>query len=572
MQHQQDFRGAMVNQKLWISCAAGLLGLCAMPTAWAAFGDTDTTFGTTTGVPGFTVTDLGGAEDFGQDIVTGLDDRIYTLGIQRAATTSTTIHLIVSRFSKDGALDATFGDGGKLDLGPFDAPGAAYHFEVLDSATAADRRIFIGVPSCGTDGCVVNVVSFLFDGELDPDYGTGGLARFGINEDDPVVNQLLLLPGGKLLVLTQHDTDTGTATILARLNTDGALDGTFGTAGRVDVSARACDVGPALTLGRVSPSVYVTAGTRAVCASAPVPAVTRVNLTNGTLDTTFGTGGHVVGDFGFTEDIVGLVAQEQLGGTIAYAMGNFNSAGGLDVDIITLQENGSRDTSIPAESGSYSPVAQYTLTGGAQFQTDGKAIFNGRYQTSLTNADQAITRIQGSAKLAHQPRFAVDNQPPLRFVGFADPSATVEESDGTTTVIVTLCRATTQGTCVPAPSTQGVRVPFSLGGSATNGIDYTLSTNAFVIPAGATTGSVVVTILNDDVEEFAESILFTLGQADNAQNTANGNTFILQIDDDDLRVTPAPNTGDGGALGLGLLSALLGFAGLRRRIASVTRD
>src|SRR5262249_34515755 len=151
----------------------------------------------------------------------------------------------------------------------------------------------------------------------------------------------------------------------------------------------------------------------------------------------------------------------------------------------------------------------------------------GRF-TSGAGGDEALNRTQGSALFAHPPRFA----PGVPFAFFGSASRDVSGGVGTTTVSITLSSA----------ATQTVTVPFSLGGSATQGIDYDVSAQQFVIPAGATVGSVTVTVHDDNIEEFNDAILFTLGTPTNAAILAGRDTFILTIVDNDFVTKAPPNT------------------------------
>ena len=56
----------------------------------------------------------------------------------------------------------------------------------------------------------------------------------------------------------------------------------------------------------------------------------------------------------------------------------------------------------------------------------------------------------------------------------------------------------------------GVSVPFTLGGSATSGTDYSgVSANPLVIPAGQATGTITGTLLDDP--GASQTLTFTLG-------------------------------------------------------------
>jgi len=68
-----------------------------------------------------------------------------------------------------------------------------------------------------------------------------------------------------------------------------------------------------------------------------------------------------------------------------------------------------------------------------------------------------------------------------------------------------------------APSGKPVEVPYTLGGTAEFGVDYSLPPGPLVIPAGQTTASILVTIINNgDNYETEETIILTMGAPLNA--------------------------------------------------------
>ena len=520
--------------------------------AWAAFGDTDTTFGSTA-VPGFAIHNLGGSGDSALDTVTGANDQLYSLGITcEPGTCQASNKLVVTRYTADGHLDTTFGNGGDLVVDN-NIPTFDYRLEVDDK----NSQVYVSTVICDGTACGVFVARRNFNGTLDTTYGTNGTASFTTAINRPAVLQLLLQNNGKLLLLIEHDTvdnseaTTATRINIVRLNRDGTPDTSWGGDGSIDVSTPGgCDQGPNMMLGR-DPVLYVTAAKASTCAGPYTPVVRRFNSV-GNKDTTFGTNGEVASNFGFASDVVALVAQEQSDGKIGYGIGAFTSSG-LAIDMLKLQNDGTQDTSFTPQHGSWTPIQGFTPSGNAPFQTDGKLIFAGRYQaTGSSNSDEALTRLQGSSLFAHPPRFGAGFGEP--FVGFLTASTTVPESAGTITVTLSMTEATDHD----------VTVPFTLGGSATRGVDYNVSSDAFVIPAGATSATVAVSIADDNVVKFGESILFDLGTPDGALSTTNHNTFIVDIEDNDLVTKPVVVPDAGGALPLELLIGLFGLAGLRR--------
>jgi uncharacterized delta-60 repeat protein len=90
---------------------------------------------------------------------------------------------------------------------------------------------------------------------------------------------------------------------LLRLNPDGTLDGTFGTAGVAPVVFNGTTFDTAMDVAVQANGKIVVAGTASSGASNDDFALTRFNA-DGTLDTTFGAAGHVTTDFFGTSDQV----------------------------------------------------------------------------------------------------------------------------------------------------------------------------------------------------------------------------------------------------------------------------
>ncbi len=109
-------------------------------------------------------------------------------------------------------------------------------------------------------------------------------------------------------------------------------------------------------------------------------------------------------------------------------------------------------------------------------------------------------------------------------VAFASTSANVDEDVGTQNVTVSLGRA------VPAG---GLAVNYRLGGSATQGIDYTIS-GAGVISAaaGALSVDIPVVITDDTVKEDEETVILTLMNG-TGYDVGSDNVYTLTITDND---------------------------------------
>jgi hypothetical protein len=101
---------------------------------------------------------------------------------------------------------------------------------------------------------------------------------------------------------------------------------------------------------------------------------------------------------------------------------------------------------------------------------------------------------------------------PTPTVRFATAAESLSESAGTFSIRVNLSAASNIATSIP----------FTLGGSATAGIDFKgVSTSPLVIPAGTTTGTITGTLINHGIYggTNTKTLTFTLTQATSATNT-----------------------------------------------------
>jgi uncharacterized delta-60 repeat protein len=155
----------------------------------------------------------------------------------------------------------------------------------------------VQVPSDIASNFDFGLFRYASDGSLDPSFGTDGKAvtDFGSGSDD-VPAAVALEPNGRIVVAGESDAGGSFDFALARYRPDGSLDTTFGSDGRVltDFASGSGDDARALTLdlnGRI-----VAAGLSTAAGSLDF-ALARYRG-NGSLDTTFGSDGKVLTDFG----------------------------------------------------------------------------------------------------------------------------------------------------------------------------------------------------------------------------------------------------------------------------------
>jgi uncharacterized delta-60 repeat protein len=134
--------------------------------------------------------------------------------------------LEVLRYQSEGSLDRSFGSGGKVgtDLGKAPSVGGV----ALDSA----HRIIVAGSGDGDD----KVIRYLPDGELDADFGDGGVVTLDRGTKFDAASSVAM-QGRKIVVVG----DAGGQFEVLRLRADGTLDTSFGTDGAADVRFRKVD-------------------------------------------------------------------------------------------------------------------------------------------------------------------------------------------------------------------------------------------------------------------------------------------------------------------------------------------
>lgn len=352
-----------------------------------ADGSPDLSFGS----GGHVTIDFGGSFEIAEGLAVR-DGKIVVAGSSNQGATGDDFAL--ARLNDDGSLDATFGVGGKLMVDFGSTVDVA-----RDVAVQPDGKIVAaGQTMREATGLDFAVARFNADGTLDATFGDGGKRTFDfavlvIEDEDgnPVVQTaahweeaigIVLQPDAKI-VLAGTDHSFGDF-VVARLNADGSLDDAFGDGGKqtVDFSASAGATGVALQ----SDGKIVVAGLSQ--ASEQDFALARLN-SDGSLDNTFGANGRQLVDFGPSEQASGVVVQPD--GKIVLSGSDFN-----DFVVVRLTPFGALDTTFG--SGGKQVVdfgSDFEFAWGAAMQTDGRIVVVGTSPQEGTGFDFAVARLLG---------------------------------------------------------------------------------------------------------------------------------------------------------------------------------
>ncbi|MER6352930.1 delta-60 repeat domain-containing protein, partial [Streptomyces sp. NPDC001634] len=292
--------------------------------ALAAPGDLDPTFGT----GGKVLTDFGGT-DFATAVQA--DGKIIAVG-QSDGASAGDFDFALARYNTDGSLDPTFGTGGKVttNFGGGDGARAV--------AVQTDGKIVVaGFSNTGISNFAV--ARYNTDGSLDPTFNGTGAVTTDFGGEDLALG-VALQADGKIVAVGFTSVFGSDDFALARYNTDGSLDSTFGTGGKVitDFGTGGNDIANGVVVqtdGKiVAAGSSDTAGTNDF-------GLARYN-TNGSLDNTFGTGGLVTTDFGGISDQAFGVALQTDGKIVAAGFSNASNAN--DFALARYNTNGSLDS------------------------------------------------------------------------------------------------------------------------------------------------------------------------------------------------------------------------------------
>jgi len=292
---------------------------------------------------------------------------------------------IVMRYLSDGSVDNTFGNSGSVItvVGSVDA-GAAATCMVIQP----DGKIVVGGAKYAVGQTTYHsfgLVRYNTDGTLDTTFGNAGIVIVGSGR---IPQSLALLPNGKILIGGQSTTtSSGYDFILSCINSNGV-------GLNFDVTTNFNGIGGgALKDIAIQPDGKIVAvGIARPGTSNFDFAMARYN-SSGTLDTSFGTGGKIVTDFENSDDSANaviiqndnkiLVVGSSYYITQSFAVARYSSNGSLDQ---TFDDDGKVLTYIASRSGA----------GAVLLQTGGKILVGGSSSIDVTISNFTLVRYNGT--------------------------------------------------------------------------------------------------------------------------------------------------------------------------------
>jgi uncharacterized delta-60 repeat protein len=356
-------------------------------------------------------------------VTIGSGGKILAAGSFASTSNKTGYNFALVQYNPNGSLDTAFGSGGKVTT----------DFKGLDDGIAdvviqGDGKILaVGDADYGgvsgrttTDNFDIALARYNPSGTLDTTFGSGGKVTTAISttpsttvswkNDYDTARAVAIEPDGKILVAGTTYTASGLKFVLLRYNTNGVLDDTFGPVGSPGKVITSVSPGDNNAYGLTLQTVIVNGMPTTkilVAGSAPgASVVVRYNL-DGSMDTTFGSGGVATLTTGMKFDIYN---NNRIGGAIAVqpdqkividgvASPTQTAPADRDLAVIRLNPDGSFDTTFNAK-GPTPGVATIGLSAAnnqacdVALQPDGKVLIAGaaNYDGS-SNWDTELARL-----------------------------------------------------------------------------------------------------------------------------------------------------------------------------------
>ncbi|WP_345327120.1 Calx-beta domain-containing protein [Novipirellula rosea] len=476
-------------------------------TRYRADGSLDTTFAG----DGSVFTSITSGDDEAKSVVALAGGKVVVAGRSK---TGSNWDFSAARYNANGSLDTSFGGDGKVTVsfGSNDDYGQSAAVQTDGKLVIAGQATILGSADFAIarlDSNGVPDASFDGDGQVTTDFGgTTDLAFGAVVQTD-----------GKIIVVGYTDAGGGGINhALARYNADGSLDSTFGVGGKVIADFGGSDDyvgGVALQ----DDGKLVVAGAKSTAGNYDV-AVTRYNA-DGTLDTSFGTGGSVVTDLGSTTEVAVSVAIDNFGKIVV--AGSISTGFNFDTAVLRYNSDGTLDSGFGNLGTQVVAVSRSDDFGNSiAIQSDNNVVVAGMAVGAGT-FDKSLIRLVGGVPVIPNSEFSIVPTDSDKFEG----------NPGTTTpFIFTVTRS--------GSSAGQASVDFTVTGSGTdaaNGADFggSLPNGTVAFADGETTQTVTVNVSGDAIVERDQEFVVTLSNPSSSTTilsaSANGT-----IRNDDLSV------------------------------------
>lgn len=291
----------------------------------------------------------------------------------------------------EAALDPSFGTQGVRieDIGTNEGGRAVI--------SQPDGKIIVSVCGLFDSGTDCGLIRYDSNGTLDDSFGTGGLITSNSIENFHIYD-IALQSDGKIITAGNYGIATNANIGVIRYNYDGSLDSDFGENGVASFDLGAFEFGNSILID-INEKIIVAGYKQDINGNNHFLLVRYNN--DGSLDTSFGSGGHAISDFEDEGMEYGIDVLQQPDGRILVAGSIITHSPDYTSDMTLVRYN--NDGSLDTTFGEYGLVTT-DISGGIEFggnivlQPDNKIVFAGATGEG-GNSDFMLVRYQSDGTL-----------------------------------------------------------------------------------------------------------------------------------------------------------------------------
>ena len=340
-------------------------------------GDLDLTFGT----GGMVTTPVFGFTNHANAIALQNDGKIVAVGSGPGMT--------VLRYNSNGSLDPSFNGTGRAVETEGDAQGVAIQ---------ADGKIVVVGSIFTTPTVDFKVVRYNSNGTLDTSFDQDGIVVTSVREATDVAYSVAIQTDGKLVVSGRSDSNPVFVTSFAivRYNTNGSLDNTFDSDGKVIVPGPGNAITDSIA---IQPDGKIVVAHNVYISSAYRLTVVRYN-SDGSPDTSFNSTGSLSTVVGTNVEFASMALQPD--GKIVVGCSSYTgNAQGYDFWVVRYHASGAIDEEFGNGGLVFTPIAAgagFDIPRAIGIQANGKILVAGKSPTGSNN-DFAIVRYNKNGSL-----------------------------------------------------------------------------------------------------------------------------------------------------------------------------
>ncbi|MDA9710809.1 fibronectin type III domain-containing protein, partial [Luminiphilus sp.] len=289
----------------------------------------------------------------------------------------------------EGDLDTAFDNDGRVTTAIGSGTDRAWSVAIQSDG----KIVAAGFSNNGNDSDFA-LLRYNTDGSLDTSFDSDGKVTTAVGSGTDSARSVAIQSDGRILAAGSGNNGNDSDFALVRYNTDGSLDTTFDSDGKVltDVGGGSGDNGRSVAIqsdGKIMVAGFSNNG------NDDDFALVRYN-TDGSLDTTFGSDGKVTTAIGNDHDYANTVAIQSDGKIVAAGS---SKGGNYDFAIVRYNADGSLDTTFDSDGKVTTAVGTgIDRSWSVAVQTDGKIVVAG-YSKNGNNYDFALVRHNADGSL-----------------------------------------------------------------------------------------------------------------------------------------------------------------------------